>query len=175
MFKLVKPSIKYKEKCISYINEFYEYNSTINGVGKLDYYLKNSNFENWLKYIDSLTNKSEYFLVNDENNIIGMINIRHSLDEKHKIRGGHIGYSIRPLERRKGYNKINFYLALEKMKELNVKEVLITCDDTNVASYKSIESLGGILIEKLLYEGVVIRRYIIDVADSLKKYRFLVK
>ena len=61
------------------------------------------------------------------------------------------------------------------MKELNVKEVLITCDDTNVASYKSIESLGGILIEKLLYEGVVIRRYTIDVADSLKKYRFLVK
>lgn len=175
MFKLVKPSIEYKEKCMDYINEFYDYNSNINGVGKLDYYLKNSTFEDWLKYINSLTNRSEYFLIDDENNIIGMVNIRHTLDKDYQIVGGHIGYSIRPTKRRNGYNKINLYLALEKVKKLGISEALITCDDTNIASFKSIEALGGILIEKIIYEGTLTRRYTIDVNNSLKKYSYLIK
>ena len=49
-----------------------------------------------------------YFLVRKrDNKIVGMINIRLQLHEKLKEFGGNIGYSIRPTERRKGYNKIN--------------------------------------------------------------------
>ena len=175
MFKLVKPSIEYKEKCISYINEFHKYNSNVNGASKLDYYLEKSTFEDWLRYLETQTNRSEYFLVDDEKNLIGMVNIRHSLGEKYRIEGGHIGYSIRPTKRRKGYNKINLYLALEKVKQLGIKKVLITCDDDNIASAKSIEALEGVLIEKLYWEGTLIRRYTIDVEEALRKNSYLIK
>lgn len=59
-----------------------------------------------------------YFLIRcSDNKIIGMINIRLSLNEKLKKYGGHIGYSIRPTERGKGYNKINLYLGLKDCQE----------------------------------------------------------
>lgn len=48
MFKLVFPNLKYKEKAIEFINEFYEYNSEINGSGALDGYLEDSTYEEWL-------------------------------------------------------------------------------------------------------------------------------
>ena len=51
-----------------------------------------------------------YFLVREsDNKIIGMINIRLTLNKRLEECGGHIGYGIRPTERRKGYNKINLY------------------------------------------------------------------
>ncbi|MGN1338050.1 MAG: hypothetical protein ACI4WW_06215 [Candidatus Coprovivens sp.] len=45
--KLIEPTIEYKEKAIEYIEEFYKYNSPINGTGGLDRYL--DNYEEWLK------------------------------------------------------------------------------------------------------------------------------
>ncbi len=62
-----------------------------------------------------------YFLIRcSDNKIIGMINIRLSLNEKLKKYGGHIGYSIRPTERGKGYNKINLYLGLKDCKKMEL-------------------------------------------------------
>ena len=49
--KLVFPSLTYKEKSIQFINEFYEYNSDINGSGALDGYLENSTYEEWIKKV----------------------------------------------------------------------------------------------------------------------------
>ncbi len=49
--KLIFPRIDYKEKAIDYINEFYEYGSEINGAGGLDYFLKESTYEDWLENV----------------------------------------------------------------------------------------------------------------------------
>jgi len=62
--------------------------------------------------------------------------------------GGHIGFNIRPSERRRGYGTAILALTLEKAKELRLKRVLVTCDDNNVASAKIIEKNGGILEDK---------------------------
>ena len=51
----------------------------------------------------------------NDNKIIG--NIKVTLNENLKKFGGHIGYSIRPTERNKGYNKINLYLGLKICQE----------------------------------------------------------
>ena len=48
IMKLVFPSLLYKEKAKQFINEFYEYNSDINGSGGLDGYLVNSTYEEWI-------------------------------------------------------------------------------------------------------------------------------
>lgn len=49
--KLVFPDLQYKEKAIQFINEFYEYNSEINGSGALEGYLQNSTYEDWMNKI----------------------------------------------------------------------------------------------------------------------------
>lgn len=116
-FYFEEPNIDRKEEALAYIKEFYAYNSSINGVGGLYRYL--DDYEGWLKKLeeDYIRTPNEekvpartYFLVREnDKRIVGMINIRLALNEKLKKSGGHIGYSIRPTERRKGYNKINLY------------------------------------------------------------------
>lgn len=70
---------------------------------------------------------STYWLVTDENKIVGAVNIRHSLTEHLFNAGGHIGYGIRPSERRKGYATKLLALSLEKTKELDITKVLVVC------------------------------------------------
>ena len=75
--------------------------------------------------------------------IIGMINIRLALNERLRHYGGHIGYSIRPTERGKGYNKINLYLALKVCEQHGIESVFMDADLNNPASWRTMESLGG--------------------------------
>ena len=81
---------------------------------------------------------STYWLVTDENKIVGAVNIRHSLTEHLFNTGGHIGYGIRPSERRNGYATKLLALSLEKTKELDITKVLVVCDAVNTASEKTI-------------------------------------
>jgi predicted acetyltransferase len=81
----------------------------------------------------------------DGDEYIGEVGIRHSLTPHLKEIGGHIGYVIRPSKRRMGYGKKILVLSLPKAKELGIERALLTCDVTNTASDKIIESAGGIL------------------------------
>lgn len=157
--KLVKPTIEYKERAIDYINEFYEYNSRINGVGGLDRYLKNSTYEEWLLKIENDEKRAvteekvptkTMFLVNENNEIIGMTNIRLALNKKLRERNGNIGYSIRPTKRRKGYNKYNLFLALIECQRVGLKKVMLDCEKSNLGSSKTIQALGGVLEREYL-------------------------
>ncbi len=47
--KLVFPNIEYKEKAIAFVEEFYKYNSQLNGTGGLGYLLREYSYEDWLK------------------------------------------------------------------------------------------------------------------------------
>lgn len=176
-FELEVPSLKRKEEAVDYINEFYKYNSKINGVGGLDRYL--DDYEGWLEKLeqDYVRVPSEekvpartYFLVRkSDDRIIGMINIRLALNERLRNYGGNIGYSIRPTERRKGYNKINLYLALKICQQYGIKEVMLDCDKENLGSAKTMQALGGIMVKEYYSEQYdeVIQAYIINVDESL--------
>ncbi|MGX5559870.1 GNAT family N-acetyltransferase [Bacillus thuringiensis] len=107
---------------------------------------------------------STYWLVTDENKIVGAVNIRHSLTEHLFNAGGHIGYGIRPSERRKGYATKLLKLSLEKTKELNIEKVLVVCDAVNTASEKTILHNGGLRNDDFTEEdGNVVRRYWIEI------------
>ncbi|WP_208919150.1 GNAT family N-acetyltransferase [Paenibacillus uliginis] len=67
------------------------------------------------------------------------------------IHGGHIGFVIRPSERSKGYGKLLLKELLDKAKEKQISEVLLTCDEDNAASRRIIESNGGRL--KDIHDG----------------------
>ena len=175
MFKLVKPELCYKKSAILYIEELLSYNSAIHGTGFLDRYLESSGYEEWLdeiRYLEFNSNSSKvsastFFMVDDNDFIIGMVNIRHTLNDKLLFHGGNIGYSIRPTERGNGYAKIALFLALKECFSLGLTRVLITAEDNNVPSYRTIEALGGVMENKVLDEGKYFRRYWIDVEKSL--------
>lgn len=105
-----------------------------------------------------------YFLVDEKNKICGALDIRHELNEYLEKFGGHIGYGIAPSERKKGYGKIQLKLGLEKAKKIGLKKVLITCDDNNIGSAKTIEACGGIYNDTLAdAEANRIKRYFVEV------------
>ena len=115
---------------------------------------------NGINLPDSWVPDSTYWLVTDHNRIVGAVNIRHSLTEHLFNAGGHIGYGIRPSERRKGYATKLLALSLEKAKQLNITKALIVCDEVNTASEKTILHNGGLRDEDFIEEdGNVVRRF----------------
>lgn len=76
---------------------------------------------------------------------LGRVDLRHELNDFLHREAGHIGYDIRPSERRKGYGKLALELGLQKAKEMGLENVLITCDVDNIGSNKIIKSNGGVL------------------------------
>ena len=177
-FYLESPSIKRKDEAINYVKEFYENNSNLNGDSGLDKYL--DDYEGWLEFLNKLSNPStvpsgyclgyEYFLIRkNDSKLVGLINLRHNLNKNLLLHGGHIGYSIKVTERRKGYNKINLYLCLIKARELGLDKVLLTAYDDNIGSVKTILDAGGVLENKINDSGKFLGRYWIDVEESLKK------
>ncbi|MBU5427607.1 GNAT family N-acetyltransferase [Tissierella pigra] len=170
--KLIIPSQEHEKEAFEFMKEFSEYNSKTYGTGGLYRY---DNYGEWLLKLEEdldLPNipeekvpASTYFLIREsDNKIIGMINIRHKLNEFLLNEGGHIGYSIRPTERKKGYGTIMLKLALQKCRELNLDRVLITCDKINIASAKVIQNNNGMLENEMFSEtfSEVIQRYWID-------------
>jgi predicted acetyltransferase len=106
---------------------------------------------------------STFWLVNANKKVLGAVNIRHQLTEKLFERGGHIGYGIRPTERRKGYATKILALALEEAKAIGIKKALVTCDETNIGSLKTIINNGGILDTDFIEEdGNIIKRFWIE-------------
>ena len=172
--RLVLPSMLYKEKAIQFRDEFCEYNSEMNGSGGLESYLGKSSYEEWLKKLLAdidIANVQKprvpaltYFYVReDDDEIVGLIKIRLALNEFLQKEGGHIGYCIRPTERRKHYGTDMLGEALKVCDTLGINEVIVSCDKSNVASAKVIRNCGGELESEFYSESFreVIQRYVI--------------
>lgn len=103
---------------------------------------------------------STFWLVDESGRVLGAVNIRHGLTPFLLTSGGHIGYGIRPSERRKGYATELLRLALEKTSELGIPRVLVVCDRSNEASAKTILNNGGVEDAPHAEEnGNVVRRF----------------
>jgi predicted acetyltransferase len=106
---------------------------------------------------------STYWLVNESNRVLGAVNIRHALTEKLFNCGGHIGYGVRPSERRKGYATKILAMSLEKTRELGIEKVLVVCDAVNTASERTILKNGG--MEDVSFkeeDGNIVKRFWIE-------------
>lgn len=110
-------------------------------------------------------NSSTFWLANGDNRLIGVVNIRHRLNEGLLHIGGHIGYGIRPSERRKGHATELLRLALIKAKQLGISKALLTCDKDNIGSAMTIMNNGGVLDSEAVVNDVAIQRYWIEVVS----------
>ena len=162
--RLVFPNLSYKDKATDYIREFYEYGSEINGTCGLDRFLRESTYEAWLEKLVrdmDLANIPEsrvpgltYFYVREaDDRIVGMINIRLALNEFLRNEGGHIGYSVRPTERRRHYGTDMLNAGLKVCGVIGIREVLVSCDKENAASAGVIKNCGGELQREFYSEA----------------------
>jgi len=107
-------------------------------------------------------NSSTFWLMNAEGQMLGAVNIRHGLNEHLLKIGGHIGFGIRPSARRRGYATRQLRLALEEAKKLGLERVLITCDEDNEASRRTILRCGGVLENATFFNGKMVQRYWVE-------------
>lgn len=158
--KLIEPTEEHCYLIDSYKSEFIGQERIIPGSGSLENY---DSVLNWLSdikmkkcYLPSkghLVPSTQYIYL-DENSdkIIGMIQLRHYLNEFLLKYAGHVGYSICPDERRKGYATSMLHDALEVYKKMGINRVLISCASDNEASRKVIKKNGGVFDSTVYYE-----------------------
>ena len=184
-FYLELPSMERKDEIIDYINEFVEYGSNVNGTGSLDKILEGYTFEEALERCLNMAKKEyaekvgrcqgkTFLLVREsDNKIVGTINVRWNLNEAMLQFGGHIGYEIRPTERRKGYNKINLYLGMIEARKVGLEKVMLDCDVNNLGSDRTLKALGGKLERTEIdpSDGILTKVYWFDVEDTINNYK----
>lgn len=173
MIRLIEPTIEYSEDIMAYREEFLESGDSMDGCGKLR---SCETAEEWIKTLEQYSNpktcpkdkvpSSTYIAVREiDERIVGVCDFRHHIDHPVlSLWGGHIGYSVRPSERRKGYAKEMLRLVLIEAKKLGLERVMVTCDADNVASEKTILANGGVFEKDVTVDGEVIRRYWIELA-----------
>lgn len=150
---LVRPDLSFEHAFITAINDFRSNNETdiealfdYCGQNFHKYIYMTQMLEAGKSILPGQVPYSTFWLINEDKQLIGFSNIRHYLTPASSIEGGHIGYSIRPSERKKGFGKLQLKLILKKCLQIGIKEVMITCDFDNIASAKIIEANHGIRV-----------------------------
>ena len=125
---------------------------TFEGIRNFEH-LEKMSFEEWYEELEKNKNKENLplefspqtsYLVIKDNEIVGILNARWERVPILVLYGGLIGYSIRPKFRGMGYANEMLKLGLEKFKERNINEVIISSKDFNIPSIKVIERNNGI-------------------------------
>ena len=174
--RLVSPSIEYRAAFFALYQDF-ENNDSINaeyyreGVDDFDAYIQRLTDEaNGINLRQDYVPCSHFWMVDTKENILGVIRIRHTIDNPFLcFEGGHIGYDIAPSYRALGHGKIMLKLALPIAKSLGISKALITADEKNHASRGVIEANGGEFIDIVMgkvFPYPIARYWVICEADT---------
>lgn len=163
-FKLAAPAVEYKESFLEALRAFQKEG--------LPWFLSLNAFDievNFDRYVNSLLEKPNIrtetlvpetpFWAIVDGKFAGRIAIRHELNENLKIEGGHIGYDTAPAYRGRGIATRMLKEVLPHAKQLGLKKVLLTCNDSNAHSIRVIEKNGGVLEGTRMVPGKGLKRY----------------
>lgn len=150
--KLMRPTAAFLEEARAYRAEFLAAGDSMDGTGSLR---QTEDPAEWLdrciKYEDRaqtpahLVPATQFIYVREsDDKVVGMLQVRHYLNANLIKIGGHIGYSVRPSERCKGYASAMLAEALTRCLEMDIKNVMISCNDNNEASRRTILKNGGV-------------------------------
>lgn len=169
---LLKPNHRHKEAVLAYKKAFLDVGDDLAGTAGLAHA---DSYASWLQGVrlnlDETTVPNGFvpattLLAFHHDQLVGMIDIRHRLNDFLIQFGGHIGYSVHPSHRRKGIGKAMLLEALNICCKMNVFRVLITCDHQNEGSKGVILACGGIL-ENVVDKGESkTARYWIDLTQG---------
>ncbi len=168
MLVLVKLEERYMPQLVDMMDEW-----TASGEEIVPYAIQKTDYHQFSTYFPSLEvgeghpelapDSTWFCLDTGWNRFVGAVNIRHRLNERLLLHGGHIGDGVRPSERGKGIATQMIALALEKCGALGIRRVLMVCDKDNPASARTIVKNGGVLENEVTdAEGRVEQRYWIN-------------
>ena len=149
---LIRPTSEYASQIAEYRQEFLDAGDSMDGCGPLrrledpvEYLKTSKEYEDPATVPPHLVPATQFFLVRkSDNKLLGMLQVRHRFNDYLEKYAGHIGYSVRPSERRKGYAKEMLRMVLPYCREIGLDRVLITCIDGNIGSEKTILANGGV-------------------------------
>ena len=160
MITLKRPTKEYESEALAFKQEFIENGeTTINGSELLD---QMDSYDEWLKSItDNVSSETvnpswvvtdTYFAFDENGSIVGIIDLRHELNDFLKD-FGNCGYSVRPSERRKGYATEMLKLIIEGARQIGMDRLQLSVEPTNEASVKTITKNGGKYERSFTFEG----------------------
>jgi len=160
MIKLKRPTKEYESEALAFKQEFIDDGEmTINGSELLD---QMDSYDEWLKSVtDNISPDTvnpewvvtdTYFAFDEDDNIVGIIDLRHELNDFLKD-FGNSGYSVRPSQRRKGYATEMLKLIIERARQIGMDKLQLSVEPTNEASVKTITKNGGKYERSFTYEG----------------------
>lgn len=169
MIRLVRPTLEYKEKALAYRKEHFDHGENIiNGSELLD---KTECYEEWLQSIKNNENPETvspawvvtdtFFAVDDEDAIIGIIDLRHTLNDFLKD-FGNSGYSVRPSQRQNGYATEMLRQVLDIARRAGLTELHLSVEKVNLPSVKTIIKNGGVYERSFEFEGELADIYRIE-------------
>lgn len=170
---LVKPDGSYAEEIVSYRREMLLAESSMDGCGPLrrmedpyEWLRTNEIYANPETVPENLVQSTQFVLTKaGEKRILGMLQVRHYFNEYLEKYAGHIGYSVRPSERRNGYAAWMLHESLRFCREIGLSRVLVSCLTENEGSRRTILANGGVY-ETTVHEpkgNVWLERYWITV------------
>ncbi|MBQ9545534.1 MAG: GNAT family N-acetyltransferase [Clostridia bacterium] len=156
VIRLEIPGEKYFKQYEEYREEFLASGDSMDGTGPLR---RCDTGEKWLEEVNKYRDRetvpegkvvaTQFIGVREsDGRIVGMVQVRHYLNEYLKKYAGHIGYSVRPTERRKGFAKRMLALSLKFCRTIGIKKVMVSCLEENEASRRTIVSNGGVFVRR---------------------------
>lgn len=154
MLYLVKPDITYYEQYNEMMKEWNESNTQIAPWFLDKPFDTIHGFAEFIKMLDNAENgivderfcsTTSYFVTDENGKLIGASSLRHYLTVEGLNTWGHIGYGVRPSERRKGYATQILKMMIEEAKKKKIYKIMLGAHTSNIGSCKVIEKCGGIL------------------------------
>lgn len=147
--KLIEPTMEYDRQIQAFRREYLEDGGSMDGSSSLR---KFDNTQDWLDQLEPLT--TQYICVREEDDeVVGVIQIRHRFNAFLEKYAGHIGYCVRPSERQKGYATGMLSRVLPECARLGIYDVLVCCFADNEASRRTILANGGVYESNVFEPG----------------------
>jgi predicted acetyltransferase len=170
--RLIKPTAAFAESHKSFIKEV-----IARGEGLVPWVLAmvGEDFPEYVAWLESSAQgvgleegfvaNSTFWLIDGQDEIVAVSNLRHELNDALEKYGGHIGFGVRPSERGKGFGTEVLRKTVEQARSFDIGRVKLMCDRSNVRSAAAIRRCGGEFEEEEFMEehGTTIQRYWIEV------------